>query len=160
MEVRVTRHVTEEELVLEQAERVRVGRRWRGALGLAASILIGVASMLASRFTFSCGVVILLGVVAVLTGESMARRSARRRRRYLAGDQEHGVSSDEIWLRTAQVELRSSWANLGTWHRSGGLLRLHCYGMPPVLIPEDALVAAGCFDEVMQLARTFGRQRP
>lgn len=157
-EARGTRYVTDEELARQRE--LGGARTWRSALGLAGVALVATALMAASRYTFSLGLLIVLIVALVLAMPSIVRRDGRRRRSWvhLVGAQEHGVSSEEIWLRTAQVELRSSWANLATWTHADGCVRLSCHGMPPVLLPESALIEAGCLTQVLQLAGYWGRR--
>lgn len=159
-EARVTRQVTDDEL----ARRRELGppaRTWRGKLWVASSALAAIVLMGASRYTFLIGLLIALGIVLAFAMPSITRREARRKRSWahLAAAQEHGVGSDGIWLRTAHVELRSSWANLATWERVDGQLCLRCHGMPPVLVPEDALAEAGCLDEVLRLVCYWGGAR-
>jgi hypothetical protein len=151
-EARATRYVTDEELARQRG--LGGAWTWRSALTLAGAALVATALMAASRYTFSLGLLIVLIIALVLAMPSIVRRDRRRRRSWvhLAGAQEHGVSSEEIWLRTAQVELRSSWANLATWTHADGCVRLWCHGMPPVLLPESALIEAGCLTQVLQLA--------
>lgn len=157
----VTRRVTEEELIREETERFRVGRSARSALALVVLAVSAVALMVFSRWTFSLGLLILTTIGLLLYMPSSIGRDPRRRRRWahLAGDQEHGVDENGIWLRTAHVELWSTWMNLASWERDHGVLRLQCGGMPEVVIPEDALAGAGGLESATKLARAWGKQR-
>lgn len=144
-----------------EAERARVVRTARGALAVAAFAVLAVALMALSRWTFSLGLLVLVTIALLLYVPRAMATDRRRRARWspLAGEQEHGVDETGIWLRTGRLELWSSWSGLVRWSRADGVVRLHCLGMPEVVIPKDALVQAGCLEAVLELARTSSSKR-
>lgn len=115
-----------------------------------------IASALAtSPYTFALGAAWLLLVIVVLAMPRLLRWSvaASPLPQHLGPRQLHAIDESSIRFESAWLRARSTWSNLRRWTLHDGELFLWCGGMPAVVIPEHALVEAGCLEAVLALAR-------
>lgn len=156
-DVRVSRTATPEDVGRERALAIPAPRRpWKAV----AVVVVGLALM-SSVYTFAVGLaVVLLGLLG-LTMPHLARWTMSRDRtsnEHLQGEQLHAIDSGFIRFESERLRARCPWSNLSRWSLQDGRLYLFCRAMPAVVIPQDALVQAGCLQAVLALAERWAGQ--